>query len=353
MTTCTDLLPRDAFRAGGFARDNHECVVCGAPAKDAHHILGRRLFPDGGYCLDNGAALCGPHHLEAEMTTLSVEKIRSLCDIRKPVVPDQLYPDHVYDKWGNHILPSGRRTKGPLADDESVRKILARGGVLDTLTHWVKYPRTFHLPWSGCVHSDDKVARPEWMAALEGQRVIVTEKLDGENTSLYQDHFHARSIDGRHHPSRDWAKNFWGSMRHEIPQGWRLVCENLTMVHSILYSDLPSYLFGLSVWNEKNECLPWDETQEWFAILDLPMPRTLYDGVFDARAIQDLYDQDRDWTASEGYVLRIAGNFHYGAFHRSVMKFVRKDHMQTIKHNMWTQAIEYNGLQSKSNRSPH
>jgi 5-methylcytosine-specific restriction endonuclease McrA len=43
-----ELLNRDEFREGVFERDNHKCVICGKPAVDAHHIMERRLFPDGG-----------------------------------------------------------------------------------------------------------------------------------------------------------------------------------------------------------------------------------------------------------------------------------------------------------------
>ena len=43
------LLTRDQFREGVFKRDNHKCVICRAPAVDAHHIIERRLWTDGGY----------------------------------------------------------------------------------------------------------------------------------------------------------------------------------------------------------------------------------------------------------------------------------------------------------------
>ena len=55
-----ELLSRDDFRELTFQRDGHRCVLCGAPAQDAHHIIERRLFPDGGYYLGNGASVCGP-----------------------------------------------------------------------------------------------------------------------------------------------------------------------------------------------------------------------------------------------------------------------------------------------------
>jgi hypothetical protein len=98
------LLTRDAFREGVFKRDNHRCVICGARALDAHHIIERRLFADGGYYLDNGASVCEEHHLLCEMTVLTVDQVREACGIRRIVVPQHLYPDQAYDKWGNPVL---------------------------------------------------------------------------------------------------------------------------------------------------------------------------------------------------------------------------------------------------------
>ena len=33
------IISRDEFREGVFKRDGHKCVICGQPAKDAHHII--------------------------------------------------------------------------------------------------------------------------------------------------------------------------------------------------------------------------------------------------------------------------------------------------------------------------
>ncbi len=124
------LLERDSFRKGIFARDRNTCVTCGAPAVDAHHILERKLFADGGYYLSNGSSLCSQCHLKAEMTVLSVEEIRAACGIDDPVLPEGFAADQTYDNWGNEILPGGRRRPGPLFDDHGARKILQRAGVL-------------------------------------------------------------------------------------------------------------------------------------------------------------------------------------------------------------------------------
>ena len=60
-----------------------------------------------------------------------------------------------------------------------------------------KYPRTTHLPWSRSVSVDDLVYRPHLDHGVypEGTEVVITEKMDGENTSIYHDGLHARSVD--------------------------------------------------------------------------------------------------------------------------------------------------------------
>ena len=343
------LLTRDAFREGVFARDGHKCVLCGAAAADAHHILERRLFTatheKGGYFLDNGASVCGADHLRCERTQVSVEAVREAAGITRVILPDSLYEDQTYDKWGNVILSDGRRMRGDLFYDESVQKVLAEGGVLDLFTHLVKYPRTYHMPWSEGLNEDDRQWNAsEFSALYAGKRVIVTEKMDGENTSMYRDYFHARSIDGRNHPSRSWAKGFWAQVCGDIPEGWRLLVENLYAQHSITYEALPSFVMGISMWNDRNVCLSWDDTLEWFELLGVQPMTVLYDGVYDETAIRRLYNSQRDWERSEGYVMRVANAFSYGQFRTSVAKFVRKGHVQTTKHNWQTQAVVPNKM---------
>ena len=111
------LLSRDAFRAAVFARDRGRCVLCPSPAVDAHHILERKLFSDGGYRLNNGASVCGPCHLRCERCEVSVEEVRQAAGIKDTVLPPGFSPDRVFDKWGNEVLPGGRRVPGPLGED--------------------------------------------------------------------------------------------------------------------------------------------------------------------------------------------------------------------------------------------
>jgi hypothetical protein len=335
------LLTRDQFREGVFERDHHKCVVCGEPAVDAHHILERRLWPDSGYYMNNGTSVCGQHHIECEMTIITVEQIREYCGIEKAILPPHLYTDQVYDKWGNPILPNGQRLKGELFHDESVQKILRKGRFLQDFTHHVKYPRTYHLPWSPGMNNDDRMM--ETTDVFEGKRIIVTEKMDGENTTMYNDHIHARSVNSGGHLSRDWVKNFWSQIKYDIPPEWRICGENLYAEHSIHYSELPTFFLGFSIWNKTNECLSWDDTLEYFELLNIKPVKVLYDGIYDEKVIQNLWN-DNIWSASEGYVLRIADSFSMSEFRKSVSKFVRKGHILTTKHWMRGKPVVPNEL---------
>ena len=110
-----------------------------------------------------------------------------------------------------------------------------------------KYPRTPHLPWSPGFSSDDVILSDD---IFSGREVVITEKMDGENTSIYCDYIHARSINSGKHPSRDWVNALWGSIKKDIPEGYRICGENLYAQHSIKYVDLESYFYVFSIWNK-------------------------------------------------------------------------------------------------------
>lgn len=320
------LLTRDDFRESTFKRDNYKCVVCGKSGEIfAHHILERRLWKDGGYYINNGSTVCNDCHLKCESTEISVEEIRAYSGITKKVIPEHFYNDQEYDKWGNPILANGNRMIGELFFDESVQKIISP--YLHLFTHYVKYPRTYHVPWSPGMNDDDKMN--DNMNFFEGKEVVVTEKMDGENTTMYSDYIHARSIDGRNHSSRNWVKNYWSGICQDIPEHWRICGENLYAKHAIHYDDLKSYFYGFSIWNNKNECLSWSDTQEWFNLLGITSVPILYHGIYDEKLIQNI---NLPWETSEGYVIRLANKFSFADFKKSVAKCVRKGHIQTTKH---------------------
>ena len=337
------LLSRDQFREGVFARDGHRCVVpgCGRPAEDAHHLLERRLWGDSGYYLSNGVSVCAEHHLAAERTTLSCEALREAAGITEVLLPSHLYRDQKYDKWANPILANGTRLHGELFFDESVQKVLGEGGVLNLFTHHVKFPRTYHLPWSPGVTKDDRVMSEK--DPFAGEPVVVTVKVDGECTTIYADGVHARSLDYRPHPSRNWMKATAARVAQDIPRHWRICGENLWAEHSIAYRNLDDFFLVFSVWNEKNVCLSWAETKEWAALLGFRTVPVIYEGDGDRRHIEGLHRAEFGGDPMEGYVVRLAGSFPYSAYRRAVGKFVRSGHNVTA-HDWERQKVKPNAL---------
>lgn len=333
------LLSRDEFRNAVFKRDGHKCVACGEPAADSHHIVERRLFSDGGYYISNGASVCGPCHLRAESTELSCDELRELCGIKEIVLPEHLYADQPYDKWANPILPNGQRLKGELFHDESVQKVIKP--VLHLFTDRVKYPRTHHVSWSPGISSDDRVMKS--LHGFEGEEVVISVKHDGENTNIYRDGFHARSIDSAAHPSRDWLWGLHRRIGHDIPEGWRICGENVYAKHSIHYLNLPAHFLVFSIWNEKNECLNWEETKFYCAVLGLQHVPEIYFGPWDESHIKAMQIDAYNGDPCEGYVVRVARAFQFKEFKDVVAKYVRKNHVQTHGHWM-RQAIELNEL---------
>jgi hypothetical protein len=194
---------------------------------------------------------------------------------------------------------------------------------------YTKYPRTPHLPWSEGRSKDDE----RWFdsSAFDDKLVVITEKMDGENTTLYTDRVHSRSLDTDYHWSRTWVKNFRAKIGYNIPSWMRICGENLQARHSIQYNELPSLFLGFSVW-EDNLCLNWHETLEWLDLLGIePVPQ-LACGKWESDQVQNVIRGWKDSDNSEGYVVRLFDSFSYTEFDNSVAKYVRKNHIQTRRH---------------------
>lgn len=206
-----------------------------------------------------------------------------------------------------------------------------------------KYPRTPHLPWSRPNKDDGQLADVSQFAEMA---VVVTEKLDGENTTMGSDYVHARSLDSRHHESRAWVKGLHATIASRIPAGWRLCGENMYAKHSIFYDKLDSYFYLFSVWNADNNCLSWDDTETFASELGLVVPRVLFRGVWDEKAIKALVDTI-DTKTCEGYVVRDSGGFAHAEFAAHAAKWVRLGHVQTDEHWM-ARSVVPNQLRSEA-----
>lgn len=209
-------------------------------------------------------------------------------------------------------------------------------------TNREKYPRTYHLAFSESVHSDDKVI--ESLENFQNKEVVITLKMDGENTTMYHDGYsHARSIDSKTNWTRDIVKRILSVIQYDIPENYRLCCENLYAKHSIFYPEnyLDGYVYLLSVWNDKNECLSWDDTVEFAELLDLPQPKVLYRGLFDEKKIKEIAS-NLDLNLEEGFVVRLTEKIKFDDFSKSFTKYVRKNHVQEDAEH-WLKSTHPNG----------
>ena len=201
-----------------------------------------------------------------------------------------------------------------------------------------KYPRTYHVPWSLGITSDDKIISS--MNTFKNKQVVVTEKLDGENTSLYQNFSHARSLNSKSHKSRNWLKQYHSTFQNDIPKDMRICGENVFAKHSIYYKNLSTYFYVFSIWINKI-CLSWNETLEWCNLLNLQTVSVLYSGLYDEVIVKSLYKPVKEnQDEMEGYVIRNVDSFEYSNFSNNVVKFVRKNHIQSNKHWMLEEIIQ-------------
>jgi hypothetical protein len=201
----------------------------------------------------------------------------------------------------------------------------------------IKYPRTYHLPWSLGASNDDKILKD--FSGFYGKTVVVTEKMDGENTSITPNECYARSINSGYHESRSWVRRFASEIQYYIPHNYRICGENLYATHSIEYNNLKSYFYGFSVW-EGIRCLSWKETLEWFDFLGIISVPILYYGKFNINILKNI---ELDIDKQEGFVVRIIDEFNMIDFNKYVAKYVRKNHL-TTSDNWMNSKIRKNGL---------
>jgi hypothetical protein len=169
-----------------------------------------------------------------------------------------------------------------------------------------------------------------------GEQIVITEKMDGENTSLYRDGTHARSIDSGHHPSRSWVKSFHAQIANDIPQGVKICGENLYARHSISYDGLPSYFMGFGV-HDADFVWSWYDTANQLKLLGIYSVPVLFEGLCDRDIIQRVI-KTVDTERSEGIVIRPFEKFPIEEFYR-VQKWVRPGHVQTDSHWIHSEVI--------------
>ena len=202
-----------------------------------------------------------------------------------------------------------------------------------------KYNRTYHLPYSPGAIGDDKIS--ESVKSLIGKYIVITEKLDGENTGMQDLGVYARSHGA--FTTSSWSREvrLLHKMKVEnmLGDGVFLFGENLEGIHSIEYTNLESYFYIFGV-RDNNKWVSWDEVEEYSYLLDIPTVPVLFRGIVNSekelqKIVEDLVTKPSVLGGSrEGVVVRNAGDFENEDFGENVMKWVRKDHVTTDAH--WT-----------------
>lgn len=212
-------------------------------------------------------------------------------------------------------------------------------------TQYIKYPRTYHLPYSLTISDDDKRLQSDDIFK-QMEEVYCTIKMDGENTTVYSDgYIHARSINGNNHPWQSWLKKYIQTWYKDIPQGWRVCGENLYATHSIKYIfPNPGYLFQMfGIYNDKNQCLSYEDTWIYADILGIKMVDVFYIGKYDKDLILQKFEEYKNKSKNpvEGFVVRNCASFNYQDFDKNVGKYVRANHVQTDQHwsEHWTKNL--------------
>lgn len=201
-----------------------------------------------------------------------------------------------------------------------------------------KYPRTPHLPYSESRTDDDKtLSSDDHLAALN--EVVVTVKMDGENTTVYPDGYvHARSLEGVSHEWQNWLRGHVWNFCTGIPSDWRICGENLYAKHSIGYKfDSIEDTFQVFHIAKGGTFLSWDNVKSVCEALGLKTVPEIYRGPYDRKLIMDAFERYKAEAAEhgqevEGFVVRYSGEFPYHLFDEYVAKYVRANHVQTDKH---------------------
>lgn len=202
-----------------------------------------------------------------------------------------------------------------------------------------KYPSTPHLPGSGSkTHDDSNVSAKTLELLRSGIELIVTEKMDGGNISLYRDDFHARSLDAKVQHWDFAAKAKWASISYMIPEDVRISGESVHARRSVEYEDLAGPILVFGAWHGR-ELLSWDDTLAFSEGLALPTVPLLYRGYDFDSAVKAWERSGKTVDDSEGFVVRDAGEFSLSAFSHHIAKWVRENHVRTSSD--WRSRADY------------
>lgn len=355
---------RKKFRQEVFGRDNNNCIVpwCSNESDDAHHILERELWEDGGYIKDNGASVCNHHHKYAETNNIPPQAFYMWAGIENPPTPKCVDTINV-NKWGEEFdMPAWKN-----------------------LRERIKYQSSRHLLplyWHDNTLAQERIENDDTgldsLESFVGIPLVITHKMDGSNCCLVKDRDNPVRARNGSRPTEDMKKLYrdgglyWTQEVYEkLPKRLQVFGEWMYAKHSIHYGgkqadeddrvprlselveidDERAYFQIFGVYDtELDIWLSWPETETVADKLGFPTTPVLYheddndNATFDTEyeARQKLTDYARKVidNGGEGIVVRSKFPFHYAQFGRKLGKYVRENHVKTDEHWKHQETIE-------------
>ncbi|MEM1002311.1 MAG: RNA ligase family protein [Bacteroidota bacterium] len=241
------------------------------------------------------------------------------------------------------------------------------------MTESRKYCRSLHAQISLGTTSDDRFMPDGYVSAFaEMDRLILTEKLDGQNNC-----FNKHSVFARSHTAptkHPWDKPLierWELIKNDL-HDLEIFGENMYGVHSIAYNYLESYFYVFAV-REHDQWLSWEEVKFYANLLDFPVVPEIeisvqlsdeqiahtnenkqlanwleanlgmtWEDSVNSEGMLGGYDPETNKPCSEGFVIRNAASYktNQGRIQVSsnefnnLFKLVRESHVKTDVH--WT-----------------
>lgn len=195
-----------------------------------------------------------------------------------------------------------------------------------------KYPRTYHMPWSEEVHSDDKTY--DNMEYFLNKSLGISIKMDGSNVGLSFETLSSRSGTSPDHPSFDLLKQKYFTIKHDIPKNMIIYGEWLYAVHSIEYDNLDDYFVSFAIL-DGGKWLSIDDVIEWSELLGLKTVKYIkrnikFNSIAEMKETTEELARKVIRNGHEGIVMRLESSF--SDLTQNTVKYVRRGHVQTDKH---------------------
>jgi hypothetical protein len=236
-----------------------------------------------------------------------------------------------------------------------------------------KYNRTLHSPISLGSTNDDRFMPDNYIEYFQTIPLVITEKLDGQNTCFNKHGLFARSHTSPSiHKWDEPLRRRWETTKKDLGEV-ELFGENMFATHGIEYSKLESYFYVFAV-REHGKWLSWEEVEfyaDYFNFptvprIDIVKPLSDFSHITDSDMQMDEFFLEQlgmtweDYSntpgilggtdiftglpACEGLVVRNANSFltNNGNLDTmsnefdNVFKLVRENHVKTDKH--WTKS---------------